>query len=76
MYIIDSNQYVIELVVYVSVLLAYFFESIIYMLLVEMLYTEKKMLLNEKHFFPKACILLIHKNIPQEPINVTNSIAY
>ena len=34
MYIIDSNQYVIELV---AVLLAYFFESIIYMLLAEML---------------------------------------
>ena len=37
MYIIDSNPYVIELVAYVSVLLAYFFESIIYMLLAEML---------------------------------------
>ena len=37
MYIIDSNQYVKELVVYVSVLLAYFFELIIYMLLAEML---------------------------------------
>ena len=33
MYVIDSNQYVIELVAYVSVLMAYFFESIIYMLL-------------------------------------------
>ena len=37
MYIIDSNQYVIELVAYVSVLSPYFFESIIYMLLAEML---------------------------------------
>ena len=26
-------------------------------------YTEKKMQLNQKHFFSKACILLIHKNI-------------
>ena len=26
-------------------------------------YTEKKMLLSQKHFFPKACILLIHKNM-------------
>ena len=33
-------------------------------------YTEKKMLLNQKHFFLKACILLIHKNILQEPINM------
>ena len=40
------------------------------------LYTEKKMLLNQKYFFPKACVLLIHKNILQEPKNVTNSIAY
>ena len=37
---------------------------------VENLYTEKKMLLNQKHFFSKACILLIHKNILQEPINM------
>ena len=37
MYIIDSNQYVVELVENVTVLLAYFFESIIYMLLIEML---------------------------------------
>ena len=29
-------------------------------------YTEKKMLLNQKHFFPKACLLLIHKNILQD----------
>ena len=28
-------------------------------------YTEKKMLLNKKHFFPKACILIINKNILQ-----------
>ena len=27
------------------------------------------MLLYQKHFFPKAYILLIHKNILQEPIN-------
>ena len=33
-------------------------------------YNEKKMLLNQKHFFRKACILLIHKNILQEPINM------
>ena len=33
-------------------------------------YTEKKMLLNQKHFFPNACILLIHKNILLEPINM------
>ena len=26
-------------------------------------YTEKKMLLNQKHFFPKACISLIQINI-------------
>ena len=32
--------------------------------------TEKNMLLNQKHFFPKARILLIHKNILQEPINM------
>ena len=32
--------------------------------------TEKKVLLNQKHFFPKACIVLIHKNIIQEPINM------
>ena len=30
----------------------------------------KKMLLNQKHLFPKACILLIHKNIRQEPIHL------
>ena len=34
------------------------------------MYNEKKMLLNQKNFFPKACILLIHKNILQEPINM------
>ena len=33
-------------------------------------YTEKKILLNEKHFFPKAFLLLIHKSILQEPINM------
>ena len=31
---------------------------------------RKKMLLNQKYFFPKACTLLIHKNILQEPINM------
>ena len=36
----------------------------------------EKMLLNQKHFFPKACILLIHKNILQEPINFTKFTAY
>ena len=30
----------------------------------------EKMLLNQKHFFLKACILLIHENILQEPINM------
>ena len=35
MYIIDSNQYTIKLVTYVSVLEEYIFESIIYMLLSE-----------------------------------------
>ena len=35
-----------------------------------LVYTENKMLLNQKHFFPKACILLIHKNILQEAINM------
>ena len=34
------------------------------------IYTKKKILLNQKHFFPKACILLIHKNILQIPINM------
>ena len=29
-------------------------------------YTEKKMLLNQNHFFPKACIPLIHKNILED----------
>ena len=38
MYIIDSNQYFIELVACVSVLLAYFYELIVYMFLAEMLY--------------------------------------
>ena len=33
-------------------------------------HTEKKMLLNQKHFFPKAYTLRIHKNILQEPINI------
>ena len=28
------------------------------------------MLLNQKHFFPKACILLIDKNILQKPVNM------
>ena len=37
MYVIDLNQFVIKLVANVSVLLAYFSESIIYMLLAEML---------------------------------------
>ena len=30
----------------------------------ELLYTEKKMLLNQKHFFPKACISWIQINMP------------
>ena len=34
------------------------------------MYTEKKMLLNQKHFFQKACILWIHKNLLQEAINM------
>ena len=37
MYIIDLNQNAIELVAYVSFLMEYFFKSIIYMLLTEML---------------------------------------
>ena len=32
--------------------------------------TEKKILLNQKHLFPKACVLSIHKNILQEPRNM------
>ena len=33
-------------------------------------YTEEKILLNQKHFFPKAFIVWIHKNILQELINM------
>ena len=33
MYIMDSNQYVIELVTYLLVLVVYFYELIVYMLL-------------------------------------------
>ena len=34
MYIMDSNQYAIELVTYLLVLVVYFYELIVYMLLV------------------------------------------
>ena len=37
MFIIDLNQNAMELVAYVSFLIEYFFETIIYMLLTEML---------------------------------------
>ena len=33
MYIVDSNQYAIELVTYLLVLVVYFYELIVYMLL-------------------------------------------
>ena len=33
MYILDSNQYAIKLVTYLSVLVVYFYELIVYMLL-------------------------------------------
>ena len=45
-------------------------EPLVEKYLESVLYTEKQMLLNQKHLFPKACILLIHKNILQEPINM------
>ena len=40
MFIIDFNQNDIKLVAYVSFLIEYFFKSIIYMLLAEMIYIQ------------------------------------
>ena len=46
MYIIDLNQYVIEFIAQLLILIAYYFESIIYMLLAEMLEFNQKNLLD------------------------------
>ena len=59
MYIMDSNQYAIELVTYLLVLVVYFYELIVYMLL------EKNAFDSIAFFSQCNCNLIIYYNILQ-----------
>ena len=55
MYITDSNQYAIELITYLLVLVVYFYELIVYMLLERNAFDSIAFLSQCKLFFFKPC---------------------